>query len=647
MKALYCENTANFPRLKTDKHFIDYGNEYKFSEITDKTARFIEEFQLLDEKLWKTFTRQYEIRPDGVDGGWRGEYWGKMMRGACFIYTYTKNQKLLDTLKNTVKNIIETQDEWGRISTYPVNNEFTGWDMWSRKYVLLGMQYFLEINDDKDLEKEIILSQCRQVDYIMSKIGPRNEKKIPITRTAKHWYGLNSSSVLEPVVRLYSITGEEKYLNFAKYIADEGGTYAENIFRLAEKKQLKLHQYPVTKAYEMTSCFEGLLELYRITGEEWLKTAIINYADLILENELSVIGCAGCTHELFDNSLVRQANTNNHRVMQETCVTVTLMKFFMQLNLLTGDSRYIDAFETAYYNAYLGSVNTNKNNASKIYEVLPENFVQKPLPFDSYSPLTRGHRGKGIGGFRLMENNEYYGCCVCIGSAGVGAVHKTALMSYEKGVVLNLYINGSYTTEIDGKKAKINVKTNYPADNVVNIEVESEKAFALKLRIPAFSKKTLILKNGKEFEADNGYTEIDIKEGKESIALTLDMPTKIIKPIPYGSQVIMNKVVWGENSVVIPTFDEEDPLAKRHIALSRGPLMLAQDSRFGYDLSVPINIKDSDGFAVTKKAEADFDTLLCATVEKEDGEEIKLCDYSSAGKTWNSDSEMAVWMINN
>lgn len=38
------------------------------------------------------------------------------------------------------------------------------------------------------------------------------------------------------------------------------------------------------------------------------------------------------------------------------------------------------------------------------------------LQFDSCSPLTSGTRGNGIGGRKVMSDNHYYGCCVCIGS---------------------------------------------------------------------------------------------------------------------------------------------------------------------------------------------------------------------------------------
>ena len=106
-----------------------------------------------------------------------------------------------------------------------------------------------------------------------------------------------------------------------------------------------------------------------------------------MESDFTIIGSSGCTHELFEHSTVRQANTNNCNIMQETCVTVTLMKFFYRLAELTGDSKYVDAFETSLYNAYLGSINTEKVVEGTILKEHADWDIE-PLPFDSYSPLT-------------------------------------------------------------------------------------------------------------------------------------------------------------------------------------------------------------------------------------------------------------------
>lgn len=132
---------ANIPNFESDR-FIPVAASYKFNEIVERTMDFVCKEQLLDTTLWARFVEQFRCHSDSSDAGWRGEFWGKMMRGACFVYSYTKDEGLYEILTRTVSDIVSSADELGRISTYSVEKEFTGWDIWGRKYVLLGLQYF-------------------------------------------------------------------------------------------------------------------------------------------------------------------------------------------------------------------------------------------------------------------------------------------------------------------------------------------------------------------------------------------------------------------------------------------------------------------------------------------------------------------------
>ena len=648
MMQIYSENTANYPRLKTDMFFDDFNKEISFNGFIDNSIRYIEDFQLLDGELWARFVQQFNEDSD-FDAGWRGEYWGKMMRGAAMTYAYTKNEKLYSVMAKTVEDMINSADEDGRISTYAKNHEFDGWDMWSRKYVMLGMQYFLEICTDSDFNEKIVESMKKQADYIIARIGAEEEGKMPITSATRHWRGLNSCSVLEPIVRLYNITGEKKYFNFAEYIVSTGGTDVVNIFDLAYENKFYPYQYPVTKAYEMTSCFEGLLEFYRITGIERYKTALINYADKILESDFTVIGCAGCTHELFDHSTVRQANTTNHETMQETCVTVTLMKFFWQMTLLTGNSHYVDAFEISMYNAYLGSINTEKVVRRDIIDSYSTDCITDIMPFDSYSPLTAGMRGNGIGGFKVMSDNHYYGCCACIGAAGNGLIPKMAVLRACDGFVLNLFINGIVKMNTDsGKVAEFVIKTDYPKKGNVNITVNADDEFTVYIRNPYWSENTVVSLNGEDVKSSNGYIKLNRQWKKgDCIEINLDMKTKVVRPVDYGNQIIMNKVIWGHN-YMISTFDEQDPEALKHIALTRGPIVLAQDSRIGYNLDEPSHIKIGDNdcvdVVIPEKYKVNYPHIVEACVPLENGNYMTLIDYASAGKLWSEESKMAAWI---
>ena len=87
-------NKTYLPRLKTDKLFelpvgsFDYTGEY------DRAVRFVAEHQSKNTVLWRTFVEQYKNPVDANDGGWRGEFWGKMMRSACLVWSYTRDDRL-------------------------------------------------------------------------------------------------------------------------------------------------------------------------------------------------------------------------------------------------------------------------------------------------------------------------------------------------------------------------------------------------------------------------------------------------------------------------------------------------------------------------------------------------------------------------
>ena len=90
----------------------------KYNGIADAAARFVEKEQLKNRSLWKLTADQFANCPDDEDLGWRGEYWGKLMRGACETYLYTRDEELYEILTESVEQLLFYQDEEGRI-TFP------------------------------------------------------------------------------------------------------------------------------------------------------------------------------------------------------------------------------------------------------------------------------------------------------------------------------------------------------------------------------------------------------------------------------------------------------------------------------------------------------------------------------------------------
>ena len=90
------------------------------------------------------------------------------------------------------------------------------------------------------------------------------------------------------------------------------------------------------------SCYEGLLELYRITGEPiYLKSAEMAVQNII-DTEINVAG-SGTAFECFYHGGQRQTEPTYHTM--ETCVTFTWIKLCNNLLRLTANPMYADQIE--------------------------------------------------------------------------------------------------------------------------------------------------------------------------------------------------------------------------------------------------------------------------------------------------------------
>lgn len=581
-------------------------------------TEYVTEKQLLDENLWKLFVNQYRIHSD-KNGDWRGEYWGKTMRGGCLIYESNKSERLYNVLAATVKEMISVQEKNGRLSTYPIEIEFNGWDMWCRKYVMLGMLYFLSICKSKNLERRIIVSLKKQADYIIDHIGAEEGKK-SILDTCKLYGAMNSCSILEAFVKLYGVTNEKRYLDFAAYIVDGGFSKNLNLIDECLKGQTPPYMFPDVKAYEMMSCFEGLNEYYKYVKDDKYLKAIENFVDMLVKTDYTIIGCCGCSGEMLDNSSVTQTNYSDD-IMQETCVTVTFIKLCAKLYLTTGNAKYLDYIEQSSYNAMYGSVNDTEQTMKKTegdvwvgddcYQVEHEAF-----PFDSYSPLVYNRRGKKVGGFMVMEDGRSYGCCACIGSAGIAIANLAAISIGDGSFSVNLYNPLAFRTVYNGKEVKIAVTANVYTKNKAIIKVSgNNERFKLNLRIPRWMENPKITVDGKETDtivADE-YVSIDREWEKSVIELKYSAPVR-------------ERVLNGK------------------VAFTKGPIVLARDIRLD-DINSPLRIKAKDGKALRAKLVKNQVFKSNATYKIHAGDsDILVCDYASAGKNYDSDSScITVW----
>ncbi len=615
-----------------------------------KTLDFVTKAQLSDPALWKKFVDQFRLKSDSVGHGWKGEYWGKMMRGAAFVQIVTGDGKLYAVLEETVRDLLTAQDSLGRFSTYTVEQEFHGWDMWARKYILISLECFTRICRDEALKARIISAMEAQADYILAKIGPAEEGKMPIWRTSVldgkfpvHG-AMNSLSVLEPMVNLYRLTGEKRYLDFATYLVEDAASDCGDIFELAYANYRAPYEYRWVKAYEMMSCFEGLLEYYLVTGKEKWRTAVCNFAYRLADTDITVIGSAGTFDETLNHSSIQQAIDRDGEFGQETCVTVTWMKLCARMLLLTGDPFFADCIEQSYYNAYLGALNTeNIVNTDGLQPWLRDDPEMVPtlLPFDSYTPLTGGRRGLGVGGTQKMPDGSYYGCCACIGSAGIGIVPYLTLMATEKGFAFNLYEQGVFSAVTPkGSKIRFSVCTDYPASGKIRIglALDAPEELELALRIPSWSLENRLSLNGKALNTEPGMTVIkqEFKTGDE-ILLDLDMRVEALRPTPFGRDNLRNHILWTTCEAVPRAVEEPEGYLNR-VSIRRGPVILVKERNFTENYGAKLNLTSKTDLHLADISDSANTEITALS----DGTKLKA--FSNAGKTWKTDTEFCVWM---
>lgn len=606
--------------------FIQSG-ETTIKGYAGKAIDLIVKKQYYDKSLWKVTAEQFRLLSDSEFGDWRGEYWGKLMRGACMTYRVTHDKKLYSILTESVKYMLGFQDEKGRFSTYSVQNEFCWFDVWCRKYVMLAFISYYEICKNERLKKRVLRAVCNHADYMVKKIG-RGRNKTEITETSERFGAMNSCSVLGAFVKLYEITERKNYLDFANYIVESGMAKDFDLISACEDDGLYPYMFKYTKAYEMTSCVNGVLGYYKVTGNKRYLDVAIDFVDKVIATDYTMIGCSGCTEENFDNSSVRQTIYSD-KIMQETCVTVAFMLLCADLLKITGNAKYAEIIEKSGYNALYGALNTEnqtmKNAMSYKFNDKGEVVVaeHEAFVFDSYSPLYLGKRAIFVGGFKIMPGGRGYGCCVSMGGAGTALMGLSAVTENDDGFCLNIYGDAKIKTERNGKKVVLDIKASVYDGNGARIKIKSDGAeFVLRARIPSYAENFKVTINGEnaDYEIDKGYAVLGKVCDGDSVTVKFKAPIKAVK-------------------------------LNGKLAFYKGAITLARDERFGEDMKKPIKteIKKDGRVPSAKIVKNDkFDSELTAKIKTADGEYITLCDYSSAGKNCDDDNRtVSVWCDEN
>lgn len=584
------------------------------------------------EVIYAETEEQFRLRLDDTlhVGYWRGEFWGKWVISSCRIARYTHDEKLKDFLHNAALNLIATADKDGYIGTYknpenvlPCPPEIAmqevgwasewNWNVWCRKYTLWGLLECYDLTGDE----KILTAAIRFTDQLLSMLDRLN---IRITDCGT-FFGLAAGSIMKPLLILYRLTGDKKYLDAALGIADdferEDGR-ATAIIAKALAMTPVFDWYPMekkwAKVYELLSCLDGLLELYRLTGTEKYLKATENMYTLLLEGEYNTLFSVG-----FNDLFLDAASKPN--AISEPCDVIHWIRICAELYCLTGDTKYIDTIELAFYNPMLASFFRDGKWGARGVRTTGRHMVAHGQSF--------------------MEHSH---CCVNNVPRGILNAAEMFVLQEADTVIVNMY--SDFTAKVGA--ATISISGSYLSDGKAAVTVDTSAPLTLKLRIPAWAAFAKL--DGADITATNGYYTVSVGSGVTTLKLSFGMTTVLRelaeKPVYFPEDNVFNRrfTVKGSNYV-----DQSQMTWDIRATLVHGPLLLTRSklcgnteqelydtetvAHQGYEITVEPIAKDNvrAAFRVTFKNEK-------KTVE------TVMCDYAS-GTNIESEEDMKLFNV--
>jgi DUF1680 family protein len=428
---------------------------------------------------------------------WDGEHVGKWLHAATLSWVATGNPDLRAKMDLVALELPKCQLSDGYLGTYADSQRWTEWDVWAHKYNLIGLiTYMRHTGNMQPMET------CRKMaDLLCATFGEAAGQR-DILSSGRH-LGMASTSILEPMVWLYRLTGEPRYLDFCRYIfaSWEKPHGPKIISTLLAGKGVDM--VGNGKAYEMLSCINGALEFYRITGEERILTAALHAWEDIVAKRLYITGTA--SYQEFFRTDFDLPNVNK---VGETCVTVTWLQFNAHLLRLTGEARFAEQLERVVLNQLLGAQSPDGTGWGYYVEM----EGKKP-----YTSVLDGH------------------CCLSSGPRGLALVPTFATSVDQDGIVVNLYNTGSADLVLqDQTPVQVQTQTGYPFEKLIRVEVTpvTAREFSVKLRIPQWCREFGVKVNGKQVSGTtgaDGYLALKRQwRAGDQIDLTLQMEPRVV-----------------------------------------------------------------------------------------------------------------------
>ena len=516
---------------------------------------------------------------------WAGEFIGKYLISAIQTLQLSRRPELRTLTSDIIAQLIDTQAEDGYLGPFRKAERLRGhWDLWGHYHALWALLMWHEATGDP----AALAAARRAADLVCATYLDTGRRVLEAGSDEMNL------AMIHGLGWLHRATGEARYRRMMADIEkdwERAGDYLR-----AGLDGLEFWQCPRPR-WESLHDLQGLVELYRITGEDRYRRAFEHHWRSIARWDTRNTGGFSSGEQATGNPYAPTAI--------ETCCTIAWMALSVDMLALTGNPRVADALELATLNAWAGAQHPSGR------------WCAYNTPMDG----VREASAHSIV-FQSRAGTPELNCCSVNGPRGWGMLAEWALMTSNNSVVLNWLGPLAATVPLpDKSRLTVRVTGDYPWQLATDIalEPEREQHFVLRVRIPAWSRASSATLNGQP------------------------LPT----PAP-GSYLAIERV-WHKGDRLSLGFDPRLRAvagayeAQGCVSLYRGPILMTWDQRlhdFDENALPPVDLNRLPDAVATLNARpatpawhTQLDTRLVVELPTGPGPALRLCDFASAGAT--------------
>lgn len=411
------------------------------------------------------------------------------------------------------------------------------------------------------------------------------------------------------LVKLYGVTGEERYLDLSLYFVDERGSQPSYFVEEWERRgrtsiwnqgepnlevyqsHLPVREQPAAVGHSVRAVYlySAMADLARLTGDAKLREACERLWANTTGKQMYITGGIGATH--LGEAFTFDYDLPNDTVYAETCASIGLIFWAHRMLRLEPKSEYADVMERALYNNVLGSMAKDGKHFFYVnpLEVWPEASARNP----------DRHHVKPV-------RQKWFGCSCCPPNVArlIGSLNDYIYGVSDDGgtIYAHLFIGSEATFELDGRLVTLRQRSELPSNGRVEFRVALPEggdgaAFELALRVPNWfqSGRPELRINGEtlRYRVENGYARIGRSwTDGDVLVWLLPLETKLIAAHPrIRADAGKAAIQRGPLVYCVEEADNGAPLAS--LSLAEEPNL---SERFDPDVLGGCIVVEGDGF---------------------------------------------------